>query len=184
MGSLPTGRCIWRSASTATAPNKSSGSGSDPPTGESSKFWLTVLSELKSRGVADVCIVCCDGLTGLPAPRCATRPSGTGRHRTQRAAVRRANQIFEDQEIIDRTPHQRLARHPSPRRRHPHRTREGGLSQTPNLTSALSCPPSPAPPKATTPTSSSRQWRTTLTPKPTTSTLPAGLVITDDSSEK
>jgi putative transposase len=37
-----------------------------PSTGESSKFWLTVLSELKSRGVADVCIVCCDGLSGLP----------------------------------------------------------------------------------------------------------------------
>jgi transposase-like protein len=37
-----------------------------PATGESSKFWLTVLAELKSRGVADVCIVCCDGLTGLP----------------------------------------------------------------------------------------------------------------------
>jgi putative transposase len=35
-------------------------------TGESSKFWLSVMSELKSRGVADVCIVCCDGLTGLP----------------------------------------------------------------------------------------------------------------------
>ena len=37
-----------------------------PTTGESAKFWLTVLSELKGRGVADVCIVCCDGLTGLP----------------------------------------------------------------------------------------------------------------------
>jgi len=37
-----------------------------PATGESAKFWLSVLSELKSRGVADVCIVCCDGLTGLP----------------------------------------------------------------------------------------------------------------------
>ena len=37
-----------------------------PTTGESAKFWLSVLSELKSRGVADVCIVCCDGLTGLP----------------------------------------------------------------------------------------------------------------------
>jgi transposase-like protein len=37
-----------------------------PSTGESSKFWLTVLAELKSRGVLDVCIVCCDGLTGLP----------------------------------------------------------------------------------------------------------------------
>jgi putative transposase len=31
-----------------------------PTTGESSKFWLTVLSELKSRGITDVCIVCCD----------------------------------------------------------------------------------------------------------------------------
>jgi putative transposase len=37
-----------------------------PTTGESAKFWLTVLSELRGRGVADVCIVCCDGLTGLP----------------------------------------------------------------------------------------------------------------------
>jgi putative transposase len=37
-----------------------------PTTGESSKFWLSVLSEVKARGVADVCIVCCDGLTGLP----------------------------------------------------------------------------------------------------------------------
>ena len=37
-----------------------------PATGESSKFWLTELSELKSRRVADVCILCCDGLTGLP----------------------------------------------------------------------------------------------------------------------
>jgi putative transposase len=37
-----------------------------PTTGESAKFWLSVLSELKSRGVGDVCIVCCDGLTGLP----------------------------------------------------------------------------------------------------------------------
>ena len=37
-----------------------------PSTGESARFWLSVLSELKGRGVADVCIVCCDGLTGLP----------------------------------------------------------------------------------------------------------------------
>ena len=37
-----------------------------PTTGESAKFWLSVLSEIKGRGVADVCIVCCDGLTGLP----------------------------------------------------------------------------------------------------------------------
>ena len=31
-----------------------------PTTGESAKFWLTVLSELKARGIADVCIVVCD----------------------------------------------------------------------------------------------------------------------------
>jgi transposase-like protein len=37
-----------------------------PSTGESAKFWLSVLSELRGRGVTDVCIVCCDGLTGLP----------------------------------------------------------------------------------------------------------------------
>jgi putative transposase len=36
-----------------------------PATGELAKFWLTVLSELRSRGVADARIVCI-GLTGLP----------------------------------------------------------------------------------------------------------------------
>src|SRR6516162_7919240 len=45
-----------------------------PATGESAKFWLTVLSELKSRGVGDVCIVCCDGLTGLPDAITVTWP--------------------------------------------------------------------------------------------------------------
>jgi putative transposase len=33
---------------------------------ESSKFWLTVLTELKNRGVEDIFIACCDGLTGFP----------------------------------------------------------------------------------------------------------------------
>src|SRR5438034_1420419 len=45
-----------------------------PTTGESAKFWLPVLSELKGRGVADVCIVCCDGLTGLPDAISVTWP--------------------------------------------------------------------------------------------------------------
>lgn len=36
------------------------------PGAEGAKFWLNVLTELKNRGVADVCIVCCDGLKGLP----------------------------------------------------------------------------------------------------------------------
>ncbi|MCC8930034.1 IS256 family transposase [Rhodococcus sp. I2R] len=34
--------------------------------GEGAKFWLAVLTETKNRGVADVCIVVCDGLKGLP----------------------------------------------------------------------------------------------------------------------
>ena len=45
-----------------------------PTTGESAKFWMSVLSELRSRGVADVCIVCCDGLTGLPDAITVTWP--------------------------------------------------------------------------------------------------------------
>jgi len=34
--------------------------------GEGAKFWLQVLTELKNRGVAEVCIAVCDGLKGLP----------------------------------------------------------------------------------------------------------------------
>jgi putative transposase len=34
--------------------------------GEGAKYWLRVLSELKNRGVADVCLLVCDGLKGLP----------------------------------------------------------------------------------------------------------------------
>ncbi len=34
--------------------------------GEGAKFWLGVLTEIKNRGVEDVCIAVCDGLKGLP----------------------------------------------------------------------------------------------------------------------
>jgi transposase-like protein len=34
---------------------------------ESAKFWLTVLNNLKNRGVSDILIACVDGLTGFPA---------------------------------------------------------------------------------------------------------------------
>ena len=34
--------------------------------GESAKFWMAVLTELKNRGVQDVFFVVCDGLKGLP----------------------------------------------------------------------------------------------------------------------
>lgn len=32
---------------------------------ESSKYWLSVLNELKNRGVKDILILCADGLTGI-----------------------------------------------------------------------------------------------------------------------
>lgn len=35
-------------------------------TNESSKFWLSVLTELNNRGVKDIFIACVDGLTGFP----------------------------------------------------------------------------------------------------------------------
>jgi putative transposase len=33
---------------------------------EGAKFWAKVLADLKNRGVRDILIACCDGLTGLP----------------------------------------------------------------------------------------------------------------------
>jgi putative transposase len=34
--------------------------------GESAKFWVAVLTDLRNRGVADVSFLVCDGLKGLP----------------------------------------------------------------------------------------------------------------------
>jgi transposase-like protein len=34
--------------------------------GEGSKYWSRVLTEIRNRGVRDICILVCDGLTGLP----------------------------------------------------------------------------------------------------------------------
>lgn len=45
--------------------------------GEGAKQWMTMLTELRNRGVADVCIVCCDGLKGLPDAISATWPLAT-----------------------------------------------------------------------------------------------------------
>lgn len=44
---------------------------------EGAKFWLGVLTELKNRGVNDVLIVCCDGLTGFPDAIEAVWPKAT-----------------------------------------------------------------------------------------------------------
>src|SRR5882757_1838083 len=42
---------------------------------EGAKFWAGVCAELRNRGVRDVLIVCCDGLTGFPEAVEATWPS-------------------------------------------------------------------------------------------------------------
>jgi transposase-like protein len=44
---------------------------------EGAKFWASVCAELANRGVRDVLIVCCDGLTGFPEAIEATWPEAT-----------------------------------------------------------------------------------------------------------
>ena len=44
---------------------------------EGAKFWAGVCAQLANRGVADVLIVCCDGLTGFPEAIEATWPQST-----------------------------------------------------------------------------------------------------------
>ncbi|HZC53106.1 MAG TPA: IS256 family transposase [Mycobacterium sp.] len=48
-----------------------------PTGGEGAKQWMSMLTELRNRGIADVCIVCCDGLKGLPDAIAATWPLAT-----------------------------------------------------------------------------------------------------------
>jgi transposase-like protein len=46
-------------------------------THEGAKFWAGVCADLANRGIRDVLIVCCDGLTGLPEAIEATWPNAT-----------------------------------------------------------------------------------------------------------
>jgi putative transposase len=46
-------------------------------TSEGAKFWAGVCAELRNRGVRDVLIVCCDGLSGFPEAIEATWPAAT-----------------------------------------------------------------------------------------------------------
>ncbi|GEL96432.1 IS256 family transposase [Cellulomonas composti] len=48
-----------------------------PTGGEGAKQWMNMLSELRNRGILDVCIVCCDGLKGLPEAIVATWPAAS-----------------------------------------------------------------------------------------------------------
>jgi len=59
-----TGPSMWRSGSTWTA--SVLGMWPGPTGGEGAMQWMTMLTDLRNRGIADVLIVCCDGLKGLP----------------------------------------------------------------------------------------------------------------------
>lgn len=48
-----------------------------PSGGEGAKQWMNMLTDLKNRGILDACIVCCDGLKGLPDAIMATWPQAT-----------------------------------------------------------------------------------------------------------
>jgi putative transposase len=48
-----------------------------PSGGEGAKQWMTMLTELKNRGLRDALIVCCDGLRGLPDAIRVTWPEAT-----------------------------------------------------------------------------------------------------------
>ena len=48
-----------------------------PSGGEGAKQWLNMLTELRNRGILDACIVCCDGLKGLPDAIVATWPQAS-----------------------------------------------------------------------------------------------------------
>jgi putative transposase len=45
--------------------------------GEGAKFWASVLTDIRNRGVEDVLFVCCDGLKGLPDAIEATWPQAS-----------------------------------------------------------------------------------------------------------
>ena len=48
-----------------------------PSGGEGAKQWMSMLSELRNRGLHDALIVCCDGLKGLPEAIRVTWPAAT-----------------------------------------------------------------------------------------------------------
>jgi putative transposase len=60
----PTGPSTPRSASASMGRRTSWACG--PVRVEGAKFWMSVLTDLKNRGVGDVFFLVCDGLKGLP----------------------------------------------------------------------------------------------------------------------
>ena len=55
---------------------------------EGARFWLAVLTELKSRGLQDLLIACVDGLKGFPEAIAAEYPVVLRAHGSQLAELR------------------------------------------------------------------------------------------------
>ena len=53
---------------------------------EGAKFWHSVLTQLRNRGLRDILIACCDGLTGLPDAITSVFPDNPARHMRPRPA--------------------------------------------------------------------------------------------------
>ena len=58
---------------------------------ESAKYWLSVLNELKNRGVKGILIICADGLTGIKEVTAAASP----KTEYQRCIVHQARNILK-----------------------------------------------------------------------------------------
>ena len=101
--------------------------------GESAKFWLAVLTELRNRGVRDVFFVVCDGLKGLPDSVNAVFPLATVQTciiHLIRGTFRFASRKYWDAlpEISSRST-RRSRRAPRPRRWTTWRTSGGGSTR-------------------------------------------------------
>src|SRR6266536_391535 len=112
---------------------------------QGAKYWLHVLTEVKNRGVADVCIVVCDGLTGLPDAISTVWPQAI----TQTCVVHLLRNSFRyasrrDWAAIARDLRPRWKRwQRSPRRGRPATRPSSGCGSTPGPSSSPSWPSTP-----------------------------------------
>ena len=60
---------------------------------ESAKYWLSVMNELKNRGVKDVLIICADGLTGIKEAIAAAFPKTICLAKSDRRGAMRSGTI-------------------------------------------------------------------------------------------
>ena len=88
--------------------------------GESAKFWLAVLTELRNRGVRDTFFVVCDGLKGLPDSVNAVWPLATVQASSVHDGARRerpaGHQRRRGQDLCRRAPSRTRCRPVRPRR--------------------------------------------------------------------